>query len=80
MIGVLTGILGSLSIGPILHKHLRVQGIYVGSRAMFENMNRAIQQVQMRPVIDIFFEASEIQTALRYMESAAHFGKIAVRI
>lgn len=80
VIGVITGILGSLSIGPILHKHLRVQGIYVGSRAMFENMNRAIQQAQMRPVIDTVFEASEIQTALRYMESAAHFGKIAVRI
>jgi NADPH:quinone reductase-like Zn-dependent oxidoreductase len=80
VIGVLTGILGSLNIGPILHKHLRLQGIYVGSRAMFENMNRAIQQAQLRPVIDTTLEAENIQTALRYMESAAHFGKIVVHL
>jgi NADPH:quinone reductase-like Zn-dependent oxidoreductase len=80
MIGVLSGRLGELNIGPILHKHLRVQGIYVGSRAMFENLNRALVQRQLRPVIDQVFEAEQIQEALRHLEGAGHFGKIVVRL
>src|SRR4029079_5850582 len=40
MIGVLTGG-GQVNPMPILMKNIRVQGIYVGSRAMFEAMNRA---------------------------------------
>jgi len=76
VIGVLSGILGEVNIAPILHKHLHVQGIYVGSGEMFENMNRAISQNHLRPVIDTVFAADEIKKALRYLESAAHFGKI----
>ncbi len=76
VIGVLSGILGEVNIAPILHKHLHVQGIYVGSGAMFENMNRAIAQNHLRPVIDTVFAADEMQKALRYLESAGHFGKI----
>ena len=80
VIGVLSGGTGPLNISPILHKHVRMQGIYVGSVEMFENMNRAITQNQLRPVVDSVFEADQIQLALRYMESAAHFGKIAVEL
>jgi NADPH:quinone reductase-like Zn-dependent oxidoreductase len=78
VIGILSGASGSLNIAPILHKHITMQGIYVGSVEMFENMNRAITQNQLRPVVDSTFEADQIQVALRYMESAAHFGKIVV--
>ncbi len=78
VIGVLTGIAGELSIGAILHKHLRIQGIYVGSRAMFEAMNRAIELNGIHPVVDRVFPMSEIRDALRHMESAAHFGKIVI--
>jgi NADPH:quinone reductase-like Zn-dependent oxidoreductase len=78
LIGVLTGG-GQVNPLPILMKNVRVQGIYVGSRAMFEAMNRAIALHQLRPVVDRVFPFAEAQEALRYMESAAHFGKIALR-
>lgn len=78
VIGVLSGMSSELTIGPILHKHLTLQGIYVGSRAMFEDMNRAIALHQMRPVIDRVYPMEQIQDALRHMESAAHFGKIVI--
>jgi NADPH:quinone reductase-like Zn-dependent oxidoreductase len=55
---------------------IRVQGIYVGSRAMFERMNRAIELHSIKPVIDKAFKWTEIREALRYMESQQHFGKI----
>jgi NADPH:quinone reductase-like Zn-dependent oxidoreductase len=61
-------------------KNVRVQGIYVGSREMFEAMNRAIALHRLRPVVDRVFAFQEIRDALRYMESGAHFGKIGIRI
>ncbi len=44
-----------LALTPILHKQLRMQGIYVGSRAMFEQMNEAIAKATLRPVVDRVF-------------------------
>ena len=56
-----------------------MQGIYVGSRAMFERMNRAIEVHSIKPVIDKIFKWTEIREALHYMESQQHFGKICLR-
>jgi NADPH:quinone reductase-like Zn-dependent oxidoreductase len=65
---------------PILMRHLRLQGIFVGSRTMFENMLRAMTVSQMRPVIDRVFGFHELPEALAYMESAKHIGKICLRV
>jgi NADPH:quinone reductase-like Zn-dependent oxidoreductase len=78
LIGALTG--GEFNPMPILMKNVRVQGIFVGSRAMFEAMNRAIAQHRLKPVIDRVFPFSEAREALRYMESGAHFGKVCIRL
>ena len=79
LIGVLAG-RGEPNLMPLLMKSVCVQGIFVGSREMFEAMNRAIALHEMRPIVDRVFEFNEIQAALKYMESAAHFGKICVRV
>jgi NADPH:quinone reductase-like Zn-dependent oxidoreductase len=79
MIGVLAGGGGQISLLPILMRNLVVQGIFVGSRAMYEALNRAIALNQMRPVIDRTFKFDEVVTALRHMESGSHFGKIVVK-
>jgi NADPH:quinone reductase-like Zn-dependent oxidoreductase len=79
-IGVLSATAEPLTVQPILHKSLHVQGIYVGARAMFEEMNTAIAHHQLRPVIDLVFEFAQAREALRYMESASHFGKIVIRV
>jgi NADPH:quinone reductase-like Zn-dependent oxidoreductase len=79
LIGVLTGGGGQVNPLPILMKNVRVQGIYVGSREMFEAMNRAIALHQLRPVVDRVFPFAEVREALRYMESGAHFGKVCLR-
>jgi len=81
-IGVLSGATTSepLALTPILHKQLRVQGIYVGSRAMFEEMNAAIAMAELRPVIDRVFDFDQAREAFLHMESASHFGKIVIRV
>lgn len=78
LIGVLSGG-GEVNPTPLLMKKVRLQGIYVGSRAMFEAMNRAISLHKLRPVIDRVFPLEEIRAALRHMEAGAHFGKICIR-
>jgi NADPH:quinone reductase-like Zn-dependent oxidoreductase len=79
LIGVLSGA-GQFSPMPVLMKNVRVQGIFVGSRAMFEAMNRAIALHKMRPVIDRVFPMGETRAALHYVESGAHFGKVVIRV
>ena len=81
-IGVLSGSAMSetVALTPILHKQLRVQGIYVGSRAMFEQMNAAIVRAELHPVIDRVFDFDQAREAFLHMQSASHFGKIVIRI
>jgi NADPH:quinone reductase-like Zn-dependent oxidoreductase len=79
LIGVLAGGGAQVNPLPILMKNIRVQGIFVGSREMFEAMNRAIALHQLRPIVDRVFGFDEIREALRYLESGAHFGKICLR-
>ena len=55
IIGVLAAGAGDISPVPILRKALRLTGILVGSRKMFEDMNRAISLNGLKPVIDRVF-------------------------
>jgi NADPH:quinone reductase-like Zn-dependent oxidoreductase len=80
LIGVLTGNTGELNQLPLVMKKVRLQGILVGSRVMFESMNRAISVHRFSPVIDRVFPFEEVREALRTMEHGAHFGKICIRI
>lgn len=80
VIGALSGGQGEISPVSILMKSIKMQGIFVGSRQMFEDMNRLICQHTLKPVIDRVFEFSELPDALRYMESGSHFGKIVIKI
>lgn len=79
LIGVLAGNTGEVNPVPILSKGVRVQGIKVGSREMFEAMNRAIELHQLRPICDRVFPFEEAREAFQYMESGSHFGKICLR-
>ncbi len=79
LIGVLAG-QGEIDPRPILMKSIRVQGVYVGSREMFEQMNRAIGLAGLRPVVDRVFDFEKAADAMRHMEGGAHFGKICIRV
>jgi NADPH:quinone reductase-like Zn-dependent oxidoreductase len=80
LIGVLSGIESKLNLGPILHHAVTLHGIYVGSREMFAQMNRALEQHQIRPVIDRVFSFEDAPDAFRHAESGRHMGKIVIRI
>ena len=79
-IGVLSQSSDPFNVAPMLHKQIRLQGIYVGSRADFEDMNRAILQNRLKPVVDQAFAFDQAPAAIRLMESGGHFGKIVIRV
>lgn len=78
VIGVLTGLEQPLNIGQILMKTLRVQGIYVGSRAMLAESLQAFADNDIHPVIDRSFEFEHAKEAFHSLEKAHHFGKIVI--
>jgi NADPH:quinone reductase-like Zn-dependent oxidoreductase len=77
-IGVLSGVSEPVDVRPILSRQIRIHGVYVGSRADFVAMNKAVAQAVLKPVVDSVFAFSEAPAALRRMEGAGHFGKIVI--
>jgi len=80
LIGVLTGMQGPIDTYQVVHKAVRVHGLYVGSVAMFEDLVRALEVSKIEPVIDKVFGFAEARAAYEYMHGAQHFGKIVIRV
>jgi NADPH:quinone reductase-like Zn-dependent oxidoreductase len=78
LIGVLTG--GQIDPTIVMRKSIRLQGVYVGNRRMFEDMNRALASNAVHPVIDRVFDFEDARSAFHAMRGAGHFGKLVVRI
>jgi NADPH:quinone reductase-like Zn-dependent oxidoreductase len=78
-IGVLAQSAEPFPIPLVLHKCVRLQGIYVGSRRDFLEMNRAIVQARLKPVFESF-SWSEARETFRIMESGGHFGKMVLKV
>jgi len=64
----------------VMRKSIRLQGVYVGSRRMFEDMNAALALNRVHPVIDQVFEFEDARAAYHTMRGAGHFGKLVVKV
>jgi NADPH:quinone reductase-like Zn-dependent oxidoreductase len=80
LIGGLAGFSSSVDIMSLLVGNKRLIGISVGSRTMFEDLNRFVAAKQIRPVIDRIFAFEEAREAQAYLESGSHFGKIVIGV
>jgi len=78
-VGVLTNTAEPLPMASILHKQARIQGIYVGSRQDFVEMNKAVSLAVLRPVGENF-PWTQAREALGRMEEASHFGKLVLTV
>ena len=78
-VGVLSSSAEPLAIPSILHKQARIRGIYVGSRADFLEMNKAIALTRLRPV-GANYQWEHTREVLSKMEQGAHFGKLVVTV
>ena len=80
LIGNLSGLDAQLNLAHVFMRGVRLQGILVGNRDMFEAMNRVIALHEMRPVIDRTFDFVDLPVALEHLKSQGHFGKIVLRV
>lgn len=80
VIGLLTGVAEPLPIPMLIWTNARVQGLSVGSREMFEAMNRALTLHSIKPVIGARFSWRDARTALETMQRGEHFGKIVLTV
>jgi NADPH:quinone reductase-like Zn-dependent oxidoreductase len=80
LIGGLSGFASDVPVGRLMGLGASASGIYVGSRADFEAMNRFISQHKIRPVIDRVFPFEEAAKAYDFMDNGSYFGKIVIRV
>jgi NADPH:quinone reductase-like Zn-dependent oxidoreductase len=81
-VSVVGNLAGQATIDPaqLFARRASMCGIQVGSRDMFEAMNRALEVGGMKPVIDRVFEFDEVHAAYEYLASGQHFGKVVIRV
>lgn len=79
LIGILSGASAPVPLTRVLMNQIRVQGILVGHRAGFEDMNRAIAAHGLAPVVDRVFPMDDAPAAFAHLASGKHFGKVVIR-
>ncbi len=77
LIGVLSGGSGTLHLGPVVTRNIRLQGVTVGSREVFEEMAREMEEHRIVPVIDDrTFAFESVGEAIKAFAKGGHFGKV----
>jgi len=79
-VGVMRGENQMIDAVPLGTAYATIRRIFVGSRASFEAMTRAIAFHKIRPVIDHVAPFEQADQALREFKTAKHFGKIVLSI
>jgi NADPH:quinone reductase-like Zn-dependent oxidoreductase len=79
MIGVLSGLNIEASLGPIVARQVRLQGVTVGHRDGYEAMLAAMAQHEIRPVLGRQFAFAELKEALDHLRAGGHFGKTLIQ-
>jgi hypothetical protein len=72
--------LTNLDLGPVVTRAIRVQAVTIRSRAMFEDMARAIEFHRLTPALEVasrrFDGAAEV---IGPVVEGGHFGKLCMR-
>ncbi len=83
IVGIVSGFGGeglNMLPGMLIGNNARIQGLSVGSREHFEDMNRALTQHKTKPVVETVYPWTKAKEAFEDMQSGKHFGKIALTI
>ncbi len=78
IIGAVSGVGGAILPRQLITGSTRVQGVYVGSRSMHEDLARFVELAGIVPVVDRTFALAEAPEAFNYFLAGRHFGKVAV--
>jgi NADPH:quinone reductase-like Zn-dependent oxidoreductase len=80
LIGFLGGPSGEQSPYGLMMKGGSLHGVGVGSTAMFEDMNRAIEVNGIKPIVDKVFPFDQAAEAFRVFAAGDFFGKVVIAV
>jgi NADPH:quinone reductase-like Zn-dependent oxidoreductase len=80
LIGVVAGSKGDTNPLTMMMKGANLQGIYVGTTKMFEDMNRAIVLHRIKPVVDRVFAFDQAADAYRHLATGDFMGKLVIAV
>jgi NADPH:quinone reductase-like Zn-dependent oxidoreductase len=80
IIGGVSGFGGEFNPLALIGGAKRLSGIFVGSRSMFEDLNRFLTVAEIHPVIDRVFPFQQAHDAYTYLKRAGHFGKVVIEV
>lgn len=77
LIGVLSGAAGNINLGSVVTQNIRLQGVTVGARDLFQDMVKGIELHKIEPPVDeTLFAFEALGEALKSIPAGRHFGKI----
>ncbi len=80
LIGVLSGGSGDINLGPVVTQNIRLQGITVGSRDLFEDLVEAMSLHETHPPVDEnLFAFEDVGNAIASLTKGTHYGKVCSR-
>jgi NADPH:quinone reductase-like Zn-dependent oxidoreductase len=79
VIGFLAGQTAALNLMPIIFRQTKIQGIAVGHKRAFEEMNVALEKGGVRPVIDKVYPFDQAVAAYEHLAKGP-FGKIVIKV
>jgi NADPH:quinone reductase-like Zn-dependent oxidoreductase len=80
IIGAVSGVGGGIAPRSLIPGATRVQGVFVGSRRMHEELARFVELKKISPVVDRTFAFAELPEACRFFQDGKHFGKVALAV
>jgi NADPH:quinone reductase-like Zn-dependent oxidoreductase len=80
IIGAVSGAGGAILPRSLIVNATRVQGVFVGSRRMHQDLARFVEVAKIQPVVDRSFAFAEVPQAYRYFEAGEHFGKVTIAL
>lgn len=80
IIGGVSGFSGGIDLTALLFGAKQARGIFVGSRSMFEDLNRFVAVNRIRPVIDSVFAFDQAKAAFAHLDGGRHFGKVVIKV
>ncbi|KAL1943202.1 hypothetical protein VTO73DRAFT_4277 [Trametes versicolor] len=82
LIGIVAGLQAEVSALPlqVLSKGVILRGVLIGSRVQFEDMNRLITAVKLKPIVDKVFAFENAHEAYEYLDSQKHVGKVIIQV
>lgn len=80
IIGGVSGFGGDFNAFSLITGVKRLSGIFVGSRAMAEDLSRFVAVNAIVPVVDRVFGFDQAREAYEHLQSGAHFGKVVIEV